>query len=114
MLVALAGSADADEVARLAGLDTRTANWHRSKLCLVLGLDREAATREQLLAAARRHGLLPASVEVVRDDLPVAAAPTSDGARQRRIRRAHAVQLALLDLELDETTESDDLMERAA
>lgn len=114
VLRGLAASSDEDEVAGLAGVDTRTANWHRSKLCLLLGLDRESATRMDLLRAARRRGLLPAGTVLVPDGpRVVAAAPTNDGVRQRRIRSQHEVQLALLDMQLDETTD-DDLMERAA
>lgn len=115
VLRGLAASSDEDEVARLAGLDTRTANWHRSKLCQALGLDRESATRMELLRAARRRGLLPDGLVLVPDGpRVVAAAPTNDGVRQRRIRSQHEVQLTLLDLELGETTEHDDLMESAA
>lgn len=110
VLRALAVSSDADEVAVLAGLDTRTANWHRSKLCLLLGLDRRSATRMDLLREARRRGVLPVGVELV-SGVRVAAAPTNDGVRDRRVRQQSTVQLLLPGL--DETT-NDDLMERAA
>ncbi|MFI9194114.1 hypothetical protein ACIG0A_33050 [Streptomyces californicus] len=73
-------------VARRAGMDLRTCNWHRSVLCQLLGLDKETATRDELLAAAVLRGLLPSAAGVVWDGLwPIAAAPTTDGVRQRRI-----------------------------
>lgn len=86
MLRALAVELYDERVARRAGMDVRTSNWHRSSLCNLLGLDRETATRDELLLEALRHGLLPATTRVVWDGLwPVAAAPTTDGVRQRRI-----------------------------
>ncbi|MFG2540714.1 hypothetical protein ACGFU4_36290 [Streptomyces sp. NPDC048511] len=86
VLNALAVELYDERVARRAGMDVRTCNWHRSALCNLLGLDRETATRDELLLEAVRHGLLPATTRIVWDGLwPVAAAPTTDGARQRRI-----------------------------
>ncbi len=86
VLRALAVELYDERVARRAGMDVRTCNWHRSALCNLFGLDRETATRDELLLEAVRHGLLPASSRIVWDGLwPVAAAPTTDGARQRRI-----------------------------
>ncbi|PVC80576.1 hypothetical protein DBP19_36170 [Streptomyces sp. CS090A] len=73
-------------VAHRAGMDLRTCNWHRSALCSLLGLDKEVATRDELLQAAVLRGLLPSAAGVVWDGLwPIAAAPTTDGVRQRRI-----------------------------
>lgn len=51
---------DAELVAAAAGLDVRTANWQRSAMATLLGLDKHTATREQILQAARHRGLLPA------------------------------------------------------
>ncbi|WP_374757719.1 WhiB family transcriptional regulator [Streptomyces sp. NEAU-H3] len=89
VLAALAVDRDAERVAIRAGMDLRTANWHRSALCGLLGLDRETATRDQLLARAGELGVMPVLPEgcrVVRDGrVPVPAAPTKDGARERRI-----------------------------
>lgn len=86
VLAALARNTDPEAVAYRAGMDLRTANWHRSALVGMLGLDRERATRDQLLAAAVEHGLLPRSVRIRPDGpMPYAAAPTVDGVRQRRI-----------------------------
>ncbi|WP_404974823.1 hypothetical protein [[Kitasatospora] papulosa] len=95
VLNALAAELYDERVARRAGMDVRTCNWHRSALCSLFGLDRETATRDELLLEALRHGVLPASTRVVWDGLwPVAAAPTTDGARQRRI--APGIPAALL------------------
>lgn len=95
VLNALAVELYDERVARRAGMDVRTCNWHRSALCSLFGLDRETATRDELLLEAIRHGLIPASTRVVWDGLwPVAAAPTTDGARQRRI--APGIPAALL------------------
>ncbi|MFB9558684.1 WhiB family transcriptional regulator, partial [Streptomyces roseoviridis] len=80
LLAALARETDEELVAYRAGMDVRTANWHRSALCSLLGLDKETATRQQLLDFARHHDLLPANVRIVPDGRwPVVAAPTTDG-----------------------------------
>ncbi|MFF2731746.1 hypothetical protein ACFVS9_28045 [Streptomyces sp. NPDC058008] len=95
VLDALAVELYDERVARRASMDVRTCNWHRSALCSLFGLDRETATRDELLLEALRHGLIPTSTRVVWDGLwPVAAAPTTDGARQRRI--APGIPAALL------------------
>ncbi|MEV3996650.1 hypothetical protein AB0K62_13370 [Streptomyces halstedii] len=95
VLDALAVELYDERVARRASMDVRTSNWHRSALCSLFGLDRETATRDELLLEALRHGLLPTSTRIVWDGLwPVAAAPTTDGARQRRI--APGIPAALL------------------
>jgi hypothetical protein len=84
-----------ERVARRAGMDVRTSNWHRSALCSLLGLNKETATRDELLVAAVRQGLLPPDTRIVWDGFwPIAAAPTTDGSRQRRI--APDVPAALL------------------
>ncbi|MFJ3283359.1 hypothetical protein [Streptomyces halstedii] len=86
VLAALAREVDPEAVAYRAGMDLRTANWHRSALVGMLGLDREHATRDQMLAAAVDNGLLPRSMRIRPDGpMPYAAAPTVDGVRQRRI-----------------------------
>ncbi|MFJ5294518.1 WhiB family transcriptional regulator [Streptomyces sp. NPDC088348] len=90
VLRALASTGDAQMVADRAGIDMRTANWQRSSLCGLLGVDRETATREDLLDAAQALGVLPNGVQVVPDHAPVAAAPDTTGARQRRINRLAA------------------------
>lgn len=96
LLAALAREVDEELVAWRAGLDVRTANWQRSLLCGLLGLDKETATRGELLDAARRAGVLPKGVRVRPDGVwPVAAAPTADGVRQRRIAPGVPVQLTL-------------------
>jgi len=101
LLAALAREVDEELVAWRAGLDLRTANWQRSLLCGLLGLDKETATRAELLAAARAAGVLPRGVRVRPDGRwPVAAAPTTDGVRQRRIAPGRPVQLVLPVLEL--------------
>ncbi|MFD3336082.1 hypothetical protein ACFWV1_26060 [Streptomyces sp. NPDC058700] len=93
VLQALARETDAELVAYKAGMDLRTANWHRAALCTLLGLDKETASRTDLLQAAQRHGLLSARARIVPDGRwPVAAAPTTDGARQRRIAPDRPVQ----------------------
>ncbi|MGS2592093.1 hypothetical protein [Streptomyces hebeiensis] len=100
LLRALARETDAELVAHRVGMTMQAANWHRSALVGILGLDRERATRDQLLAAAVEHGLLPRSVRIVPDGRwPVAAAPTMDGIRQRRISRGRPVQLVLPGME---------------
>ncbi|MFD7615733.1 hypothetical protein [Streptomyces sp. NPDC059802] len=100
VLKALARETDPELVAYRAGMDVRSANWHRSTLVTMLGLDKERATRDQLLAAAVDQGLLPRSTRI-RPDGPwaYAAAPTTDGARQRRIAPGRPAQLILPGLE---------------
>ncbi|MEU3656495.1 hypothetical protein AB0E67_27540 [Streptomyces sp. NPDC032161] len=94
VLRALAVELYEQRVADRAGMDVRRTNWHRSSLCGLLGLDKETASRDDLLAAAVRHELIPVSL-VVWDGLwPIAAAPNTDGSRQRRI--APGFPLALL------------------
>lgn len=95
VLRALAVELYESRVARRAGMDVRRTNWHRSALCSLLGLNKETATRDELLLAAVRHGLLPTNMHIVWDGFwPIAAAPNTDGSRQRRI--APGFPLALL------------------
>lgn len=95
VLAALAVELYDEHVAARAGMDVRTANWHRSQLCTHLGLDKDTASRDDLLAAALRFDLIPAGVRVVWDGLwPMPAAPTTDGIRHRRL--APGVPPALL------------------
>ncbi|ACX71101.1 fibroblast growth factor receptor-like protein [Streptomyces phage ZL12] len=100
LLLALARETDPERVAALAGMDVRTANWHRSALVGMLGLDRDRATRDQLLTVAVENRLIPRSTRI-RPDGPwaYAAAPTADGVRQRRIAPRRPVQLVLPALE---------------
>lgn len=74
VLEALAAHISPEAVAQAAGVDVRTANWQRSRLVTQLNLDKETATRAQLLTAAVERGLLDASV-VVADDGSVPAVP---------------------------------------
>jgi hypothetical protein len=86
VLGALARETDEELVAYRAGMDVRTANWHRAILCGLLGLDKDRASRQELLAAAARLGVLPERARIRPDGpWPVAAAPNGDGSRQRRI-----------------------------
>ncbi|MGY0065136.1 WhiB family transcriptional regulator (plasmid) [Streptomyces sp. LZ34] len=96
VLRALARELDEELVAYRAGMDVRTANWHRAILCGLLGLDKETASREQLLATAQRLGVLPERAQIRPDgQWPVAAAPSGDGARQRRIAPGMPTQAVL-------------------
>ncbi|MFF7631510.1 WhiB family transcriptional regulator [Streptomyces cyaneofuscatus] len=100
LLLALARETDPERVAALAGMDLRTANWHRSALVGMLGLDPARATRDQLLAAAVENRLIPRSTRLRPDGpWPYAAAPTADGVRQRRIAPRRPVQLVLPAME---------------
>ncbi|MFC8008742.1 WhiB family transcriptional regulator [Streptomyces cinereoruber] len=95
----LAVETDAELVAYRAGMDLRSANWQRSALCTLLGLDKETATRQELLETARRYRLLRANARIVPDGpWPIAAVPTTDGARQRRIAPGIPIQLAIFGL----------------
>lgn len=95
----LARETDAELVAYRAGMDLRTANWHRAALCTVLGLDKETATRAQLLQAAVDHRILPARTRIVPDGpWPVVAAPNTDGSRQRRIAPGRPEQTTITGL----------------
>ncbi|MFF3547147.1 WhiB family transcriptional regulator [Streptomyces platensis] len=99
VLRSLATNVDEELVAYGAGMDVRTANWHRSLLCGLLGLDKERATRQQLLDTARTLGVLPAGVRVVPDgDVPIAAAPNTDGSRQRRLARGRRLPTSSVQL----------------
>lgn len=96
LLKSLARETDEELVAYRAGMDVRTSNWHRSLLCGLLGLNKETASRQQLLERARELGVLPAGVRIVPDGRwPIAAAPNTDGSRQRRIAPTRPVQLVL-------------------
>ncbi|PSK57042.1 Transcriptional regulator WhiB [Streptomyces sp. 111WW2] len=81
VLEALAVHADAEAVAAAAGVDVRTANWQRSRLVTQLNLDKESATRRELLAAAVKRGLLDAGVVVGDDGLVPAVPPPSPASR---------------------------------
>ncbi|MFH9425995.1 WhiB family transcriptional regulator [Streptomyces sp. NPDC017529] len=85
VLVALARETDERMVAWRADMDVRTANWHRASLTGLFGLDRETATRRQLLTAARKLGVL-GPIPVRRDGRwRIIAAPNTEGTRQRRL-----------------------------
>ncbi|MFI0929651.1 WhiB family transcriptional regulator [Streptomyces sp. NPDC021012] len=95
----LARETDAELVAYRAGMDLRTANWHRAALCRLVGLDKETATRAQLLQAAIDHRILPARTRIVPDGpWPVVAAPNTDGSRQRRIAPGRPEQTTITGL----------------
>ncbi|MFC7794561.1 WhiB family transcriptional regulator [Streptomyces cinereoruber] len=96
LLRQLARETDAELVAYRAGMDLRTANWHRAALCRLLGLDKETASRQELLEAAVRHRILPVRTRIVPDGpWPIAAAPNTDGSRQRRLAPGRPVQLTI-------------------
>lgn len=76
VLEALAEHRGAVAVARAAGMEESTANWHRSKLVTMLGLDPVSASRGQLLAAAVERGLISAAVVVPDGPVPQRAIPT--------------------------------------
>lgn len=96
LLKSLARETDEELVAYRAGMDVRTSNWHRAILTGLLGLDKETASRQQLLERALELGLLPAGLRIVPDGRwPIAAAPNTDGSRQRRIAPGRPVQLPL-------------------
>ena len=80
VLEALAVHESPEAVAEAAGVDVRTANWQRSRLVTQLNLDKESATRAELLEAAVERGLLDASV-VVGDDGRVPAVPPPSPSR---------------------------------
>ncbi|BCK73973.1 hypothetical protein Srufu_079260 (plasmid) [Streptomyces libani subsp. rufus] len=100
VLAALARESDEELVAYRAGMDVRTANWHRAILAGLLGLDKETASRGELLARAAELGVLPRRARIRPDGLhPVPAAPNTDGSRQRRIALRMTIQLVLPGLE---------------
>lgn len=74
VLRALAVHTDPYEVAQAAGVDVRTANWQRSAITTLLGLDKLVATRGELLAAAAQRGLLD-GVTIAAGDQDVPAVP---------------------------------------
>ncbi|MFC9736125.1 WhiB family transcriptional regulator [Streptomyces hydrogenans] len=99
VLRALAVETDAELVAYKAGMNLRAANWHRSALCSIFGLDKESASREELLVMAKAYGVLPARTRVVPDGpWPVVAAPNTDGTRQRRIAPGRPEQTVIPNL----------------
>ncbi|MFH8581661.1 WhiB family transcriptional regulator [Streptomyces zaomyceticus] len=99
VLQQLAKETDAELVAYRAGMDVRTANWHRAALCRLFGLDKETASRAQLLQAAIDHRILPARTRIVPDGpWPVVAAPNTDGSRQRRIAPGRPEQTTITGL----------------
>lgn len=109
VLAALARCTDAEAVAVAAGMDLRTANWQRSRLVTLVGLDKTRTTRAQLLAAAVEQGLLDAAL-VVEDDGSVPAVPPPP-ARPRGRRTDDAVPgvpvaFVPVQLSLDEVLES--------
>lgn len=83
ILKALALRWDAREIAQVALMNIRTANWQRSHLANLLGLSKDA-TRMQLLEAAQARGLIDAAW-VRADDGSVPAVVTSMKARQETV-----------------------------
>ena len=98
VLEALAVHVTAEAVAQAAGVDVRTANWQRSRLVTQLNLDKETATRRELLAAAVERGLLDAAV-VVADDGRVPAVPPP-APKPSVSETAESVEPTQLELEL--------------
>ena len=94
VLEALAVHVTPEAVAQAAAVDVRTANWQRSRHVTQLNLDKESATRAQLLAAAVERGLLDASV-VVADDGSVPAVPPPSSAKPSDSELAEPTQLEL-------------------
>lgn len=82
ILFALARHADARDVATVAGMDLRTANWHRSKLATDLGLAK-TVSRNEVLQRALERGLVKShwlrlddgTVPAVVRDMKVTAEP---------------------------------------
>ena len=96
VLRALAKHTTPESVADAAGLDVRTANWQRSKLATLLGLDKRTATRGQLLDTARDAGLLDQAVRMVPCDGAVPAVPPpADAPRSHTPARPAGEQLQL-------------------
>lgn len=94
VLRALAVHTDADAVAAAAGVPLRTANWQRSRLVTQMNLNKETATRAELLAEAARRGLLE-GVTVVEDDGSVPAVPPPPAPAPDPVAPAVAGQLEL-------------------
>lgn len=83
IIKALALRWDAREVAQVAGMDIRTANWQRSHLVRLLGLPKDA-TRMRLLEAAQARGLVQADW-VRADDGTVPAVVTAMKAHEETV-----------------------------
>ncbi|MFF8610819.1 WhiB family transcriptional regulator [Streptomyces sp. NPDC015346] len=84
VLAALAAHTDPETVAAAAGMDVRTANWQRSALVTLLGLDKDRTSRRELLDTALALGILPADTRIVPDGPhPVPAAPRTDRPKPR-------------------------------
>ncbi len=98
VLEALAVHVTAEAVAQAAGVDVRTANWQRSRLVTQLNLDKETATRAQLLKAAVDRGLLDTG-QVVVDDGSVPAVPPP-APKTSVSEAAESVEPTQLELEL--------------
>lgn len=92
LLAALAQQTGPKDVAAAAGMDTRTANWHRSALTTLLGLDKATATRRELLAAAVARNLLDAG-QVIDDDGTVPAVARSTTLRRSRTTATQGAEL---------------------
>jgi len=83
VLAALAAHTDPQMVAEAAGVDVRTANWQRSAVTTLLGLDKATATRAEMLAAAAERGLLDGVTVVDGEQVPAVPPPgTSTPAHQ--------------------------------
>lgn len=76
VLRALAAHTDPYTVAAAAGLDVRTSNWQRSVIVALLGLDKQTTTRQQVLEAAAKAGLLDGVTVVPGDDVLAVPPPT--------------------------------------
>lgn len=91
VLRALAAHRSPTATAAAAGLTVTRTNWHRSRLVTQLRLDPHAATRMQLLYAARRTGLLDPRTPILTDRQNLAAIPS----RQAAVTRSRGEQLPL-------------------
>lgn len=91
VLRSLAAHTDPHKVAAGAGMDLRTANWHRSKLTTLLGLNRITATRGDLLQAAAEVGLLEGVAVVPCDGTVPAVPPPGSASVAEAVARPRAV-----------------------
>lgn len=97
VLLALAAHYAPAAVAAAAGMPEQTAAWQRARLVTVLHLDPRAATRMDLLQAARTAGLLDPTVPLIPNPRVVAAVP----GEQAAVERAQPHQLLLPGLPPD-------------
>jgi len=87
VLAALAAHTDPQMVAEAAGVDVRTANWQRSAVTTLLGLDKATATRAELLSAAAERGLLDGVTVVDGQEVPAVPPPGTSTPTQADLAR---------------------------